>query len=138
MTIKFDTTHADELKTLTAYQLATLADCADPDALDSIGAEFLKAVRDDVLETFEYDNWSSDTYATIWGIADNAVPIMTHDIAKTFVDLCAYREDLSERASDSGHDMVHLMQIAVYQIGERLAEALYEKYRHTLEEIEEA
>ena len=134
MTIKFDTTHEAELKALNAYQLARLADCDDTDTLESPGAQFLLEVRDDVLQTFLEDNWSSDTYATVWGIADNAVPVMTHDIAKTFVDLCAYREDLSDHVTDSGHDMVQLMQLAVYQIGERLASALLEEYRHTLEE----
>lgn len=137
MTIKFDTTHETELKALNAYQLARLADCDDPDTLESPGAQFLLEVRDDVLQTFLEDNWSSDTYATVWGIADNAVPVMTHDIARVFVDLCAYREDLSDRVTDSGHDMVQLMQLAVYQIGERLAGALLEEYRHTLEEIDD-
>jgi hypothetical protein len=137
MTIQFDTTHEAELKALTAYQLARLADCTDPDTLVSPGAQFLLEVRDDVLQTFLEDNWSSDTYATVWGIADNAVPVMTHDIARVFVDLCAYREDLDE-LSPGTNDMVKLMQLAVYQIGERLAGALLEEYRHTLEEIEEA
>ena len=138
MTIKFDTAHADELKALTAYELARLADSSDPDTLDSIGAEFLKSVRDDVLEFFENDNWSSDTYATIWGIADSAVPVMTHDIAKVFVDLCAYREDIGgQLAPYENVDMVRFMHLALYQIAVRLTEALYEEYRHTLEEIEE-
>ena len=137
MTIKFDTTHADELNALSAYALARLADCNDPDTLESDGAEFLKSIRDDVVETFENDNWSADTYATIWGIADSNVPIMTHDIAKAFIDLCAYNEDVSDYVTDGGTDLVRNMQVALYVIGERLAGALLEEYRHTLEELEE-
>ena len=137
MTIKFDTTHADELNALSAYALARLADCNDPDTLDSDGAEFLKSIRDDVVETFENDNWSADTYATIWGIADSNVPVMTHDIAKAFVDLCAYNEDVSDYVTDGGTDLVRNMKVALYVIGERLAGALLEEYRHTLEELED-
>jgi hypothetical protein len=136
MTIKFDTTHETELRALTAYELARIADCGDPDTLDSAGAEFLKDVRDDVVQTFLEDNWSADTYATVWGIADSNVPVMTHDIAKAFVDLCAYREDISDYFDYEG-DTVKLMQVALYVIGERLASALLEQYRHTLEELEE-
>jgi hypothetical protein len=137
MTIKFDTTHADELNSLNAYELARIADCGDPDTLDSDGAEFLKSIRDDVVETFENDNWSADTYATIWGIADSNVPVMTHDIAKAFVDLCAYNEDVSDYVTDGGTDLVRNMKVALYVIGERLAGALLEEYRHTLEELED-
>ena len=139
MTIKFDTTHADELNALSAYALARLADCNDPDTLESDGAEFLKSIRDDVVETFENDNWSADTYATAWGIADGCLPVMTHEIAKTFTDLCAYNEDVSDMVPGVTGDnaIIKLMQVALCRIGERLAGALLEEYRHTLEELEE-
>lgn len=136
MTIKFDTTHAEELKALTAYSLAYMAECADPDTLDSIGAEYLKDIRNDVLETFENDAWGTYFEDTIGQLVDSCVPVMNHDIAKAFVDLCAYREDVSDYVDFNG-DMIKLMQMALYVIGDRLANALYKQYEHTLEEMEE-
>ena len=136
MTIKFDTTHAQELKALTAYSLAYMAECGDPDSLDSTGAEFLKSVRDDVLENFLNDSWGTYYEDTIGQLVDSCVPVYNHEIAKAFVDLLAYREDVSDYFDYEG-DTVKLMQVSLYVIGDRLANALYNEYRHTLEELEE-
>lgn len=38
---------------------------------------------------------------------------------------------------DDEGDTVKLMQVSLYVIGDRLANALYNEYRHTLEELEE-
>jgi hypothetical protein len=135
MTIKFDTTHDKALRDLTAYSLAYMAECGDPDNMDSSGAEFLKSVRDDVLENFLNDSWGTYYEDTIGQLVDSCVPVYTHEIAKAFVDLLAYNEDISDYVDYSG-DMIKLMQMSLYVIGDRLANALYNEYRHTLEEQE--
>ena len=136
MTIKFDTEHEKALRDLTPYTLAYMAECGDPDNVDSSGAQFLKLVRDDVLENFLNDSWGAYYEDTIGQLVDSCVPVYNHEIAKAFVDLLAYREDVSDYFDYEG-DTVKLMQISLYVIGDRLANALYNEYRSTLEELEE-
>lgn len=136
MTIKFDTTHADELRAKSVYELARLAECGDPDSADSVGAEFLKSVRDSVIEAFEYDSWGTYPEDTASQIADDSVPIWNYAIAQTWTDLTGWvidAEDLSEGTTDT----IKLMSLALYVAGDRLARALFEEYKETLEEIEE-
>lgn len=135
MTNKFDTVHADELHALTPYELARLADCASPDGTTSDGAEMLDSVRLDVIEAFSLDSWGTYPEDTAREIADSCVPVYNHNRAVAFADLSAWQEDIDGQISAyESIDMVQLMGIALYQIGERLALALYEKYKHTLEE----
>lgn len=139
MTIKFDTTHEAELRDLSVYQLARLADCLDPDGLDSKGAEMLDSVRRDVIEAFQYDSWGTYPTDAMQQIADSCVPVYNHERAVVFADLGAWQEDIDGQiAPYDSVDMVHLMGVALYQICERLAQSLFNQYEHTLEEIEEA
>jgi hypothetical protein len=53
------------------------------------------------------------------------VPVYTHNLWVTFVDLAAYSEDLSDLVdSVSVEEPEKLPQLALYMIGERLALAL--------------
>lgn len=134
--IKFNAEHATELREMTAYQLARLAECGDPDTLDSVGAEFLKSVRDSVIEAFEYDSWGTYPEDTASQLADDCVPIWNYAIAQTWTDLTGWIIDIDDLAEGTT-DTVKLMSLALYVAGDRLARALFEEYKHTLEELEE-
>jgi hypothetical protein len=55
------------------------------------------------------------------------VPVYTHNLWVTFVDLAAYSEDLSDWAYEHDADSPErLPSLALYMIGERLALALFE------------
>jgi hypothetical protein len=127
----------------TVWQLANLAGCADPDEHDGIGfdlpagaiedrrviaspgANFLRSVEDAVREAFDYhegqpgDDWHE--------VADGAVPVYTHALWSTFVDLAAYNEDPSELGCEAD-DMTRAAGVCLYMIAERLAMALAEEY----------
>lgn len=136
MTIKFDTTHADELRAKSVYELARLAECGDPDSVESAGAEFLKSVVEAVIEAFEYDSWGTYPEDTASQLADDCVPIWNYTVAQTWTDLTGWvidADDLSEGVTD----VIKLMSIALYVAGDRLARALFEEYKHTLEELDE-
>ncbi len=101
------------------YTLARLADCGDPDTPESDGATFLRSVESSVAEAIEYGADADTAHE----IADGCVPVYTHGVWSTFVDLQAYQEDATE-LGDDGSDLTKSAQIALYMIGERLATAL--------------
>lgn len=111
----------DATETLNAYQLARLAECPGPDSLTSHGARFLERVQDDYREAVEDERYDDDTAHEI---ADGAVPIYTHEMWLTFVDLCAYQEDPSELGYD-GSDMDKDGSACLYIIAQRLVYALH-------------
>jgi hypothetical protein len=121
--------------TYTTWQLARLADVTDPDAHDGMGfsadqgttpvegspgAKFLRSVAYDVANLL--DEADEDTPSEI---ADSAVPIYTHEMWSTFVDLAAYTEDISELGAEDA-EMDKQAATALYMIAERLASALIE------------
>ncbi len=105
-----------------AYVLAGMADCASPDREDSPGARFLAMVADSVVEAVENDDDRDDIP---WAAADQCVPIYTHKVWSTFVDLAAWQEDPTEYGAD-GSDMTQTAGVRLYIIGERLAWAILE------------
>lgn len=109
--------------TYTAWQLARLADCMDPESTDSPGAQFLDRVESDYRERIEDESYDEDD--TPHEIADSAVPVYTHDIWQTFTDLGAYQEDPSELGADPS-DMNQCAQTALYMIADRLVRALHD------------
>lgn len=133
---------------LNAYELANLADCGTPDEpgpfgfvdADTVGtqpeaspgARFLLGVWSAVAEAIDnYTDGSTDDQRSedAHEIADSAVPIYTHELWATFVDLAAYQEDVTEYVSSTrtdGYDMQRLASVALYMIAERLALALLE------------
>lgn len=140
MTIKFDTTHADELRAKSVYELARLAECGDPTILATrrnYGAEFLDNVRDSVIEAFEYDSWGTYPEDTASQLADSCIPVWNNEIASTWTDLAGWTIDADD-LSEGTTDVIKLMSLGLYVAGDRLARALFEEYKHTLEEIEEA
>jgi hypothetical protein len=119
----------DALKELTVWQLARMADTADPDALDSAGAKFLVHVRDAYVEHVEYKGEdfdpSEDIGDTAHEIADGAPDVYTSTRWAEFVDLAAYQEDVSELMPEAGDDLTGAAGVALYIIAERLIYALH-------------
>lgn len=109
-------------ETRTPWQLARMAGCADPDAIDSPGAAFLRNVESATIEQCEYAGaWDPDDAHEI---ADGAVPVYTGDLWRTFTDLAAWVEDLDEAGGSSGGDMSADAALALYLIASRLAYAV--------------
>lgn len=117
---------------LTVWELASLASVTSPDTESSAGAEFLRSVEDGVRDalrsTDEYaqsDDWASDTASEI---ADQAVPIYTHQLWATFLDLAAYGE--VEEVQGMGYEAISLDEpeklpsVCLFVIAERLATLL--------------
>jgi hypothetical protein len=121
------------------FALASLADCASPDSVDSSGARFLARVARDVAERFiDTDDYTGPLGELESGdgaheIADSAVPVYTHERWQTFVDLAAYNEDASELGGDAS-DLTALAGVALYMIAERLVQALAEELSEALDE----
>ena len=125
-----------EVKGYTAYTLAGMADCMSPDSLESVGAQFLGSVRDDVIERVEditAEDFERETEDISHEIADSAVPVYTGEKWATFTDLGAYAEDVSEYAGESS-DMDKLSDVALYVIAERLASAILSELAESIEE----
>ena len=114
---------SDQTETRTAWQLARLADCLDPDSPESPGAQFLARVESDYLERIEDDDY--DEVDSPHEIADNAVPVYTHDLWATFTDLGAYQEDVTE-LGEYGEDLTQAARIALYMIADRLVRSLHD------------
>lgn len=87
----------EHLNGLPVWELARMADCAAPHTL--VGTEFLDLVR--ICTIREWDRLTEyDGYPNIDGgvdeIAHTNVPDDTLTLWATFVDLAAYREDVTE------------------------------------------
>lgn len=108
-----------------AFMLANDADCFSPDTDDSSGAEFLRGVRDDVLEAVKSDRLAEEDASDVaHEVADGRVPIYTHDLWSTFVDLGAYQEDPTE-VGEGWKDIEQCARVSLYLIADRLAHALF-------------
>lgn len=120
------------LETRNAYQLANLADVSSPDAPDSPGALMLLLVQSAVWELLRAESDSdADVLRDMVGqeIDGVAPSIYTHEKWQQFTDLAAWEEDLSEWVGPgSDYDMDRLSNLALWQIGERLAYRLIEEW----------
>ena len=91
MTTETTTEAIEALSELTAYNLASMADCGSPDSPESVGAMLLVHVRDAVVEYLEghdagqYNEDERDAYAH--EIPDGAPSVYTHERWAEFVDL---------------------------------------------------
>lgn len=104
----------------TVWQLARLADCADPDTDASPGAAWLHGVEAAAQEIEDEDEVSE--------LADQLVPIYTAEVWSVFTDLGAYNEDPTDLGCD-GSDMEQAAKVCLYIIAERLLHALKEDAR---------
>lgn len=101
----------------TVWQLAGLADVHSPDSLTSPGAAWLEQVARSLDDS---DDWTEDTAHEL---ADDVVPIYTHERFQVFVDICAYQEDVTEFGPIG--DMEQAAGVALYMIAVRLIDALH-------------
>ncbi|ATI18770.1 OCR-like antirestriction protein [Streptomyces phage Daudau] len=115
----------DEIKAHGPYTLAQMADTASPDAKGSPGAIFLIDIRDAVVEAFEEDGEVDERKQG--EIADGAASVMTHEKWQQWVDLCGYREDLSEFGKPTKEGLEGIADLALYYIAHRLVTALVEE-----------
>lgn len=104
----------------TAWELARMAGCSDPDTSDSVGAKFLLMVEDTLKE---YDD---PDYDTAWEIADNAPSVYTYEMWQQFIDLGAFEVDISEHLPEIT-SMDQAARVALFIIAERLCIALIEE-----------
>lgn len=106
--------------------LARLAQCAEPDSRVSEGADFLALVRDKVVEMAEefgevstpYREAIQDAAADIGSEAEPSVKW------RRFVDLSAYKENVTEFGRPSPDTPEGHADLALFFIGFRLASAL--------------
>jgi hypothetical protein len=128
------------------FQLATLADCASPDSVDSPGARFLARIARDVADRLiDTDEDLGSRYVLdqltdgdgAHEIADSAVPIYTHERWQVFVDLAAYNEDPAGELGDDGSDLTQTAGVALYIIADRLVGALAQELSDVLSDEED-
>lgn len=116
----------DSVREWNPYMIAGTVDCTSPDNQTSPGALWLCAVRDDAVEWWDnadpFDRTNYDQSDSAHELADNAVPIYTHDKWRVFVDLAAYTEDLDDIGGTSG-DMDQDSNLALYLIASRVVAA---------------
>jgi hypothetical protein len=132
------TTHAEAVETalqsvreLSTYRLANMAEVASPDSLESAGAQWLDTVRVSFLDARNDDENADDVRHEI---ADAAVPVYSHHRMLVLVDLAAWQEDLEDLAGGSGAvDIIDLAGLALYQVAERLVEALTAHVQESLD-----
>jgi hypothetical protein len=109
-----------EIKDMTAYALARLADCLDPQNSTSPGAIFLTNVRD---MTVEMITDGDITERRVWEISDSAPDVYNYARMQEFADLGAWGEDITDYA-DASRDIIKDAGIALMIIAERLIRAL--------------
>lgn len=118
-------------------ELADMAGCYSPDRIDSLGAQFLDMVRDDVAELIEEDSdLDGEALRDKSGeIAGEAVERMeargTNGHWDAFRDLGAYQEDLSEFGAFK--TMEEGLHRAMWQIADRLAYKLADEFQEVLD-----
>lgn len=128
----------------TANMLASMAGCASPDNATSAGATFLALVQSSTVEavrwSVEHDEGATlEDYiceGSVTEIADGCVPVYTHRLWATFVDLAAYSEDLGDLGGTSG-DMEQDATTSLFAIAERLVHALLEEILEEEEDDDE-
>lgn len=115
------------------YTLAELADVNAP-LSDSPGGRWLADVWESGLEGYDLET-SDGRGMAVWEMADGAVPVYTDDLWRVFVDLAAYREDLSDWGPIG--DMLEAARMALCQVAERLLNVWLARYVEAVEELED-
>lgn len=117
-----------ELASRSVFCIASDVDCGSPDARSSEGAEFLREVWQATLTEIENEGTDVNLDAIrdrADYIVDPIMPVYTHDMWRTYVDLAAYREDLDGFESS---DMTVSAQVALMMIGERVVNLAVNEY----------
>jgi hypothetical protein len=109
---------------LDAWELASLANCGEPDNSASPGAMFLAHVRDAFTDARERGETDPDG-DWLHELADSAVPVYTHSRWLTFVDLNGWEVDASDFGDDVSADaLTEHAGVVLYVIAENVLHAL--------------
>lgn len=120
----------EEINSISVFRLSRIADCVEPDSDSSPGGWFLRDMRDSVVDLWENDELRDDNYQDkIAELAGNAPDAYTYELWKEFVDLGAFREDVSDYISELPEDLSDIPRAALRVIAERLGFALFEMLR---------
>ncbi len=120
----------DQTRELTANRLANMAVTACPDNDESAGAEFLRGVRNAVINAFDFDPSTNEDAAR--EIADDSPSIYTYEMWYEFTDLGAFNEDISDLVSEDA-DMDTRARLSLYVVAERLARDLINEVRDAVD-----
>lgn len=114
--------------TRNAYQLAALADCGSPKNSESPGAKMLLGIAEEIYDRADDLSESSWPEDLIYEIVDGWPSVYTSEMWEQFLDLSAWQE-----SPDSGEgDMVQMAFACLYQIGERMGQALWFEIRDSM------
>lgn len=137
----------DEVRGMSAGGIASLSEVADPDNAFSAGAEFVKALRDDLLNTLDYQDdpveWltdgreRADDYAATRGDQMVGEIVRTHERWETFVDLCAYDTDYGDYLGEGWTSLDDLRDIALSVTATQVMRALLKHIRYHIRENED-
>jgi hypothetical protein len=125
-----------DVREWSVYRLANEADVMSPDSRDSAGSGMLDSVRSATIDAIDYaDTDSTDDIRAIETseIADSGPSVYTHACWSQFVDLGAYREDISEWGEPDGSDLESIARLALYMVADRLARAIIEYVADTID-----
>ena len=108
-----------------------------------VAGQFLRDVRDAVAEAAEYmvdhdeipDGWDASWDSEDADVADSAVPVYTADIWRVFVDLSAWRVDITDLVAGD-EDMTRRAEIAVYEVARQLAWSLLDDLSEAVAVVE--
>jgi hypothetical protein len=124
-----------DIRSMTVYTLARLADCAEPDTDETAGADFLRYTARDTAEHIAYvdDVRDIDVCDAAHDIADGAPSVYTAHRWAQYVDLAAYTEPIADDyGADVYTDPTAGAGVALYAIAHRLTCALIE---HAIETV---
>lgn len=128
----------DEIKSMGAWSLARVAGVADPDDLASPGAEFLKDLRDDLVQRLDYEDdplvWlahedASYDYCALRSDEMAGEIVSTYRRWQVFVDLCAYDTDIEDYVGQEVMDLNALRDVALAVTGAQVLRALVDHIR---------
>lgn len=116
--------------TRNAYQLASLADCGSPKNSESPGAKMLLGIAEEIYDRAEEIHESAHPEDFVTELVDGWPSIYTSEMWEQFLDLLAWQGQ-----PETEGDMVAMAYACLYQIGERLARALWDEILETLTEL---
>ena len=127
------------VKDWSAFRLSNEVGISSAPPTESQGSKFLESVRDAFIERMEFQRsdalgaWriSEDAVDIIHEVVNGCVPAYRDLIWEAFVGLRAWSEDLAELGGPET-DMTKNAETALYMIGCRLGDILWESYRKEL------
>jgi hypothetical protein len=103
------------LKGLSVYELASIAECGQPDSAASPGADLIMNAQLGLIDWLQFPD---DEVVPVAELADAAVTPYTHPLWLQFVDLCGYDEELATEMA-LGSTMTQQAQYVLCSIAER-------------------